>query len=54
MAVLHNEALPFYGQHGLEVGAVLTDNGTEFCTTPEHPYELYSQSRRLKPPPLGG
>ena len=41
VAVLHNEALPFYAQHGLEVGAVLTDNGTEFCGTPEHPYELY-------------
>lgn len=41
VAVLHNEALPFYAEHGVEVSAVLTDNGTEFCGTPEHPYELY-------------
>lgn len=32
---------PFYAELGLEVGAVLTDNGREFCGRPEqHPYEL--------------
>ncbi len=41
VSVLHNDALPFYKQHGIPVKAVLTDNGTEFCGTPEHPYELY-------------
>jgi transposase InsO family protein len=41
VAVLHNEALPFYRDLGLEVGAVLTDNGREFCGTERHPYELY-------------
>ena len=40
-ALLHNDALPFYADHGLEVGAVLTDNGPEFCGTPTHPFELY-------------
>jgi len=39
--VLHNDVLPFYQQHGLTVGAVLTDNGREFCGTQTHPYELY-------------
>lgn len=39
--VLHNDVLPFYQQHGLTVGAVLTDNGREFCGTETHPYELY-------------
>jgi transposase InsO family protein len=39
--VLHNDVLPFYQQHGLTVGAVLTDNGREFCGTDSHPYELY-------------
>jgi len=40
--VLHNDVLPFfYQQHGLTVGAVLTDNGCEFCGTDVHPYELY-------------
>ena len=41
VAVLHNEVLPFYAERELDMGAVLTDNGTEFCGTPEHPYELY-------------
>ena len=41
VSVLHNDALPFYRAHGIPVKAVLTDNGTEFCGTPEHPYELY-------------
>lgn len=39
--VLHNDVLPFYQQHGWTVGAVLTDNGREFCGTESHPYELY-------------
>ena len=33
--------LPFYEALGVKVGAVLTDNGREFCGVPErHPYEL--------------
>jgi transposase InsO family protein len=33
--------LPFYEALGLPVGAVLTDNGREFCGKPEtHPFEL--------------
>jgi transposase InsO family protein len=41
VAVLHNDALPFYAKLELPVGAVLTDNGREFCGTERHPYELY-------------
>jgi transposase InsO family protein len=41
MAVLHNDVLPFYRNLDLAVGAVLTDNGREFCGTERHPYELY-------------
>lgn len=41
VAVLHNDALPFYRKLDLPVGAVLTDNGREFCGTEKHPYELY-------------
>ncbi len=41
VAVLHNDTLPFYERLGLSVGAVLTDNGREFCGTERHPYELY-------------
>jgi transposase InsO family protein len=40
-AVLHNDVLPFYQERGLAVGAVLTDNGREFCGTENHPYEMY-------------
>lgn len=39
--LLHNDVLPFYEQQQLTVHSMLTDNGTEFCGTPEHPYELY-------------
>lgn len=41
VAVLHNDALPFYAERGLRVERVLTDNGREFCGTETHPYELY-------------
>lgn len=41
VAVLHNDVLPFYKRHKLSVGAILTDNGREFCGTENHPYELY-------------
>ena len=41
VAVLHNDALPFYARLGLAVDAVLTDNGREFCGTDAHPYEFY-------------
>jgi transposase InsO family protein len=33
--------LPFYQGLDLPAGAVLTDNGREFCGTERHPYELY-------------
>jgi transposase InsO family protein len=39
--LLYDRVLPFYQALGIEVGAVLTDNGREFCGRPEqHPYEL--------------
>jgi transposase InsO family protein len=41
VAVLHNDALPFYRDLGLTVQAVLTDNGREFCGKDSHPYEIY-------------
>ena len=41
VAVLHNDVLPFYGDLGLNVQAVLTDNGREFCGKDGHPYEIY-------------
>lgn len=39
--LLYDRVLPFYEALGIQVGAVLTDNGREFCGRPEaHPYEL--------------
>lgn len=38
VAILHNEALPFYAERGLKVENVLTDNGREFCGGEGHPY----------------
>ena len=39
--LLYDRVLPFYEALGVPIGAVLTDNGREFCGRPElHPYEL--------------
>ncbi len=38
--MLHNDVVPFYRELDLPVGAMLTDNGREFCGTDTHPYEL--------------
>jgi transposase InsO family protein len=39
--LLHDKVLPFYDALGVPIGAVLTDNGREFCGLPDkHPYEL--------------
>lgn len=41
--LLYERVLPFYDALGVSVGAVLTDNGREFCGVPErHPYELFT------------
>lgn len=39
--VLHNDVLPQYEDWKIPVGAMLTDNGREFCGKESHPYELY-------------
>ena len=39
--LLYDRVLPFYEALGVRVGAILTDNGREFCGIQErHPYEL--------------
>ncbi len=39
--LLYDRVLPFYEALGVPVGAILTDNGREFCGRPDgHPYEL--------------
>jgi transposase InsO family protein len=37
--LLYGQVAPFYEACGLELGAVLTDNGTEFCGTETHSFE---------------
>jgi len=39
--LLYDRVLPFYEELGVQVGAILTDNGREFCgRVDSHPYEL--------------
>jgi transposase InsO family protein len=39
--LLYGRVLPFYEALGVKIGAILTDNGREFCGLPDrHPYEL--------------
>lgn len=61
VAVLHNEALPFYAQRELKVENVLTDNGREFCGGEGHPYQIYlalneigHRSTKVKHPQTNG
>lgn len=39
--ILHNDVLPQYREWDLPIGAILTDNGREYCGREHHPYELY-------------
>lgn len=40
--ILHNDVIPQYEDWGLNISAILTDNGPEFKGREErHPYELY-------------
>ncbi|WP_052152780.1 IS481 family transposase [Desulfocurvibacter africanus] len=41
VSVLHNDVLPFYGEKGIPIASVLTDNGREYCGTQAHPYQVY-------------
>lgn len=37
--LLWGQVVPFYEEHGITIQAMLTDNGTEFVGTEDHPYE---------------
>lgn len=46
---LYERVLPFYEALGIDVGAILTDNGREFCGVKErHPYELFCQLENIE------
>jgi transposase InsO family protein len=47
--LLYDRVLPFYEAIGVPVGAILTDNGREFCGRPEsHPYELLTAMESIE------
>ena len=39
--ILHHDVLPQYQNWNIKIKALLTDNGTEYCGTEKHSYELY-------------
>ena len=40
--LLNDRAVPFFEEHAIPPGRMLTDRGTEYCGNPEgHEYELY-------------
>lgn len=40
--LLNDRVLPFFEEHGIPLGRLLTDRGTEYCGAPDrHEYELY-------------
>ncbi len=40
--LLNDRVVPFFEEHGMQFGRVLTDRGTEYCGQPDrHEYELY-------------
>ena len=41
VAILHNDVLPFYRGHNLQIQTIITNNGREYCGTEKHHYELY-------------
>jgi transposase InsO family protein len=47
--LLYERVLPFYEALGVPIGAVLTDNGREFCGRPDaHAYELLLQMEEIE------
>jgi transposase InsO family protein len=41
VALLHNTVIPQLEAWNIPIGAILTDNGREYCGTEAHPYQLY-------------
>src|SRR5690606_21632464 len=49
VALVHEKILPFYDALGIQVQAVLTDNGREFCGRPDqHLYEIYLGAQSIE------
>ena len=47
--ILYDRVLPFYGEQGLEVEHILTDNGREYCGRPMiHPYQIFLEFNEIK------
>jgi transposase InsO family protein len=39
--LLNDRVVPLFDEHGIRLLRVLTDRGTEYCGTEQHPYQLY-------------
>jgi len=49
VALVHEKILPFYDAHGIDVKAILTDGGREYCGRPDnHFYELYLGAQNIE------
>lgn len=48
VALLYQQVIPFYQKLGLTVGALLTDNGREYCGKDHHHFELYLQLNAIE------
>ena len=47
--ILYDRVLPFYGEQGLTVEHILTDNGREYCGRPMiHPYQIFLEFNEIK------
>jgi transposase InsO family protein len=47
--ILYDRVIPFYGEQGLEVEHILTDNGREYCGRPMiHPYQIFLEFNEIK------
>lgn len=49
VAVVHEKVIPFYDEMGIDIKAILTDCGREYCGLIErHPFELYLAAQNIK------
>lgn len=48
VAVLHNEVIPFYKQHRIQIRTVLTDNGREYCGTDAHAFQIFLELHEIE------
>lgn len=49
VALVHEKIIPFYGEYGIALKAILTDGGREYCGRPDnHFFELYLAAQNIE------